>query len=215
MTIWKPLTFHCNLPFKNVTLSHVWCVHTRQVSQTFLGVAVRFSDLKSYIFLPTYDRSQTWLSAKKNFVGSSKSKAPQTFWGKILLFEMVWLIGCTVIYLQTEESLYSGWTTLESFLTELSLFLSQGYTHTHTHCSCVQLQQSFFFCHTAAALATHNRKLVFAWLVAHHDEYYHCNLHPMKTICLRAISYCLVPASTNGPIFMSSEVGHNFWKCNS
>ena len=98
---------------------------------------VRFSDLKSYIW--------SWLSVKKNFGGSSKSKAPQTFWGKILLFEMVWLIGCTVIHLQTEESLYSGWTTLESFLTELSLFLSQGYAH--THCSCVQLQQSFFLPH--------------------------------------------------------------------
>ena len=42
---------------------------------------VRFSDLKSYIW--------SWLSVKKNFGGSSKSKAPQTFWGKILLFGTV------------------------------------------------------------------------------------------------------------------------------
>ena len=67
---------------------------------------VRFSDLKSYIW--------SWLSVKKNFGGSSKSKAPQTFWGKILLFGKVYWFRTTLrLFLQIcirEKNLFNGWS---------------------------------------------------------------------------------------------------------
>ena len=91
---------------------------------------------------------------------------------------------------------------------ELSLFLSQGYAHTHTLQLCVQLQQSFF-CHTKTALATHHRKLVFAWLVAQPDEYHQLQLAFNKNDLLKGnILLCLVlqpPHLQMGPFLWAQK----------
>ena len=81
MTIVKSLTFHCNLPFKNVTLSHVWCVHTWQVFQTF-----GWWDFQTWKV--TYDRD---FPSRKTLVVHQKVKLLKLFEAKY--YFLVRLIG--------------------------------------------------------------------------------------------------------------------------
>ena len=75
------LTFHCNLPFKNVTLSHVWCVHTWQVFQTF-----GWWDFQTWKV--TYDRD---FPSRKTLVVHQKVKLLKLFEAKY--YFLVRLIG--------------------------------------------------------------------------------------------------------------------------